>query len=68
MAYLARQMAAGEETLPSLSDLSDELGISVASLREELQVARAMGLVEVKPRTGIKCEPYRFAPRVWLLP
>jgi DNA-binding FadR family transcriptional regulator len=64
MAYLARQMAAGEETLPSLSDLSDELGISVASLREELQVARAMGLVEVKPRTGIKCEPYRFAPSV----
>jgi DNA-binding FadR family transcriptional regulator len=47
-----------------LSDLSDELGISVASLREELQVARAMGLVEVKPRTGIKCEPYRFAPSV----
>jgi DNA-binding FadR family transcriptional regulator len=64
MAYLARQMAAGEETLPSLSDLSDELGISVASLREELQVARVMGLVEVKPRTGIKCEPYHFAPSV----
>lgn len=64
MAYLARQMAAGEETLPSLSDLSAELGVSVALLREELQVARAMGLVEVKPRTGIKCEPYRFAPAV----
>ena len=64
MTYLARQMAAGVDALPSLSVLSDELGISVASLREELQVARAMGLVEVKPRTGIKCEPYHFAPAV----
>lgn len=64
MAYLARQMAEGTETLPSLNDISTELGISVASLREELQVARAMGLVEVKPRTGIKCLPYRFAPAV----
>jgi len=64
MTYLARQMAEGVETLPSLNDLSDELGISIASLREELQVARTMGLVEVKPRTGIKCVPYRFAPAV----
>ena len=64
MTYLARQMASGAETLPSLNDLSDELGMSIASLREELQVARAMGLVEVKPRTGIRCLPYRFAPSV----
>lgn len=64
MTYLARQMAEGVETLPSLNDLSDELGISIASLREELQVARTMGLVEVKPRTGIKCVPYRFTPAV----
>lgn len=64
MTYLARQVADGAETLPSLNDLSDELEMSIASLREELKVARAMGLVEVKPRTGIKCVPYRFAPSV----
>ena len=64
MTYLARQMANGAESLPSLNDLSNELGMSIASLREELQVARAMGLVEVKPRTGIRCLPYRFAPSV----
>jgi len=64
MTYLARQMSEGAETLPSLNELSDELGVSIASLREELQVARAMGLVEVKPRTGIKCVPYQFAPAV----
>lgn len=64
MTYLARQMTEGAETLPSLNELSAELGMSIASLREELQVARVMGLVEVKPRTGIRCLPYRFAPAV----
>ena len=64
MNYLARQMTNGAETLPSLNELSDELEVSVASLREDLQVARVLGLVEVKPRTGIKCVPYRFAPAV----
>mgnify|MGYP001052503518 CR=1 FL=1 len=64
MTYLARQMTDGAEKLPSLNELSDELGMSIASLREELQVARVLGLVEVKPRTGIRCLPYRFAPAV----
>ena len=64
MTYLAQQAADGSETLPSLNELSTELGISVSTLREELQVARALGLVEVKPRTGIKCLPYSFAPTV----
>lgn len=64
MNFLAGKTAAGCETLPSLSALSEELGMSVSSLREELQVARAMGLVEVKPRVGIKCLPYSFSPAV----
>mgnify|MGYP000909231625 FL=1 len=38
--------------------------MSVASLREEVQVARALGLVEVKPRTGIKVLPYSFTSSV----
>ena len=64
LSYLAEQAAEGVETLPSLTDLSNDLGMSVSTLREELQVARAMGLVEVKPRTGIKCLPYHFTPAV----
>ncbi len=51
--------------LPSLNDLSSELGISVARLREQMEVARAMGLVEVKPRTGIRRLPYSFHPAVY---
>jgi DNA-binding FadR family transcriptional regulator len=51
--------------LPSLNELSSELGISVARLREQMEVARAMGLVDVKPRTGIRRLPYTFEPAVY---
>lgn len=64
LTYLATESAKGTESLPSLNDLSADLGMSVSRLREELQVARAMGLVDVKPRTGIKCLPYAFSPSV----
>ena len=53
-----------EGNLPALTDLSQELGISVASLREQLEVARALGLVDVRPRTGIRRLPYRFLPAI----
>lgn len=53
-----------EQSLPALTALSAELGVSVASLREQLEVARALGLVEVKPRTGIRRQPYSFQPAV----
>jgi len=62
-----RYLASHEEAeggLPSLNDLSRELGISLAGLREQLEVARALGLVEVKPRTGIRRKPYSFTPAV----
>ena len=50
--------------MPSLTDLSRELGISVAALREQLEVARALGLVEVRPRTGMRRLSYSFTPAV----
>jgi DNA-binding FadR family transcriptional regulator len=50
--------------LPSLAELSKEMGISVALLREQLEVAKALGLVEVRPRTGIRSLPYSFLPAV----
>jgi DNA-binding FadR family transcriptional regulator len=52
------------DRLPSLNDLSKELGVSVASLREQLEVAEALGFVEVRPRTGIRRLPYSFLPAV----
>lgn len=61
----SRAEASDELRLPSLNELSNELGISVARLREQMEVARAMGLVDVKPRTGIRRLPYRFEPAVY---
>jgi len=50
--------------VPSLTNLSQNLGVSVARLREQLEVARVLGFVEVKPRTGIRRLPFSFLPAV----
>jgi len=63
MRYLAAHPQT-EETLPTLNTLSAELGVSVASLREQLEVARALGLVDVRPRIGIRRLPFTFLPAV----
>ncbi len=61
--YLAAHPEA-ENNLPPLIELSRELGVGVAALREQLEVARSLGLVEVKPRTGMRRKTYTFAPAV----
>lgn len=53
-----------EERLPSLNELSPQIGLSTSSLREQMEVARALGLVEVRPRTGIRRLPYSFRAAV----
>lgn len=50
--------------LPSLSEISSEIGISVGKLREQLEVARVLGLIEASPRRGISCREYSFQPAV----
>jgi DNA-binding FadR family transcriptional regulator len=49
------------QRLPVLNDISAEMGISVGKLREEMEVARQMGLVSVRPRLGIQREPFEFS-------
>lgn len=61
--YLAAHPEA-ENSLPPLIELSRELSVGVAALREQLEVARSLGLVEVKPRTGMRRKTYTFAPAV----
>ncbi len=63
MRYLAAHPEA-ENGLPPLTELSLELGISVATLREQLEVARALGLVDVRPRTGIRRLAFSFLPTI----
>ena len=50
------------DRIPSLGELSEEMGVSIAKLREQLEAARTLGLVEVRPRTGIRRKPYSFSP------
>lgn len=50
--------------LPPLTELSQKTGMSVAILREQLEVARVLGFVEAKPKTGIRRLPYSFRPAV----
>lgn len=50
--------------IPSLTVLSQELQVSVASLREQMEVARSLGIVEIRPKTGIKRLPFSFRPAV----
>jgi DNA-binding FadR family transcriptional regulator len=69
MQYLASHDLNGDSPdgiaqLPSLNDISKTLNVSVARLREQLEVAEALGLVEVRPRTGIRRLPYAFSPAV----
>jgi DNA-binding FadR family transcriptional regulator len=52
--------------LPSLDEISGEVGISLGKLREQFEVARMLGLVEASPRRGIRCLQYDFLPAVRL--
>ena len=62
--YLASHQEA-EDGLPTLNELSQELGVSVASLREQLEVARALGLVDVKPGRGkTRRRNFSFTPAI----
>lgn len=61
--YLA-SLPEADDKLPSLNDLSRELNIGLASLREQLEVARALGFVEVRQKTGTRKLRYSFTPAV----
>lgn len=52
------------QRVPALNELSEQMGISVGKLREQMEVARTLGLVDVRPKMGIRLEPYDFLPAV----
>ena len=64
--YLFEHNAQSGERLPSLAEISTEIGVSVGKLREQFAVARTLGLVEASPRRGIKRTCYDFLPPVRL--
>ncbi|MFO7321187.1 MAG: FCD domain-containing protein [Chloroflexota bacterium] len=56
------------DRLPTINELQapEKLGISISKVREQLEVARALGLVEVRSKTGMRLKPYSFTPAVRL--
>lgn len=68
MSYLAEYQGEKEDEkevrLPPLNELSKTLGVSIACLREQLEAAKAIGLVDVRPRRGIRRLEYSFLPAV----
>ncbi len=62
--YLVDSQVAPGERLPTLNQIGQELGISVGKLREQLEIARGLGLVSVRPRVGIVREPFDFSRAV----
>jgi DNA-binding FadR family transcriptional regulator len=64
--YLLSSQFESGSRLPSLEEISAEVGISVGKLREQLEIARMLGLVEVGPRKGIRRKDYDFVPAVRL--
>jgi DNA-binding FadR family transcriptional regulator len=54
-----------DDQLPTIKAISEELGIGVSQLREQIEVAKALGLIEVRPRTGMRRLDYQFSPAVW---
>jgi len=62
--YLALLEESKANQIPALDQLSKELGINRAALREQVAVARALGLVTVKPRTGTQRLDYTFTSTI----
>lgn len=66
--YLVSQGYSAGDRLPTISELQhqEHLGLSASKIREQLEVARTMGLVEVRSKTGMRMKDYSFAPAVRL--
>lgn len=62
--YLLMNIKQGKTKLPSITTIADHLGISTANAREQIAIARALGLISVQPRTGIKILNYSLSPAI----
>lgn len=66
--YITKQGYNPGDKLPSIQELtaSSHLDMSASKVREQLEVARALGLVEVRSKRGTLVKEYTFTPAVRL--
>lgn len=58
--YLADNNLPTGTVLPTLKEISVEMGISVGKLREQSSYARAIGVISARPRVGMRRESFNF--------
>jgi len=60
--YLVKKTHQNEKQIPSLTKISHDLDMSIASLREQMEIARALGLIEAQLRRVIHNLSNSFTP------
>jgi len=61
--YLISHAQNANKTI-SIDQIGGDLNMSATSVRELLELAKAIGLVKIEPRKGIQLLPYKFSPAV----
>jgi DNA-binding FadR family transcriptional regulator len=64
--YIVEHELRPGDRLPTIAELSQELGVSVSKIREEMAVARALGVVQIRPRSGAQVQDFSFGPAATL--
>ncbi len=62
--YLIDKAKDPNSPIPAIQKLSSELGVSAACLREQMELAKNLGIISTQPRNGIEILPYQFKPAV----
>lgn len=66
--YIVKSGLRAGDRLPPMTELQepDYLNMSVSKVREQLEVVRALGLVDVRSKTGMRMREFSFTPAVRL--
>lgn len=60
--YIIQFNGKNKPGIPSIQEISEDLGYSTATLREQMELAKNLGFISTQPRKGVEILPYRFAP------
>jgi len=62
--YLIEKAKNPQSEIQSIQKINSELGFSTACLREQMELAKNLGIISAQPRKGIEILPYKFKPAV----
>jgi len=62
--YILALAKDGKDNIPPIRQIGQDLGLSTPCVREQMELARNLGLIKVQPRKGISLLPYDFSPAV----